>query len=627
MNLIIVESPTKAKTIQKFLKENFIVRSTFGHVRDLPKSKLGIDINGNFKPKYVVPQKARKRISELKKYLPQAEKIILATDEDREGEAIAWHIIQILDLDHLKSEVSGEKPYQRIVFHEITSQAIKEALQNPRLIDINLVNAQQARRILDRLVGYNLSPLLWRKIKRGLSAGRVQSVALRLICEREKEIREFKPKEYRTIEGVFQAIQGDKNRELTAELYKKNDKIIDKFEIKSKEGAEEITQILEKLKYQISKIEITERLQNPLPPLTTSLLQQDAWRKYHFPAKFTMKIAQGLYERGFITYHRTDSFNLSNQSLFRAKEFIEEKFGKEYWAGYFRKYKTKSKSAQEAHEAIRPTDPFKDPPSGALAKEDKTAFANAAAVKLYDLIWRRFIASQMATARIEEKKIKIKSYNKIKDEYEFLAQGKIIKFEGFLKIYPLYLKEKKVPEFSQNESLNLLKLLPLQHWTLPPRRYNEGSLVKTLEQYGIGRPSTYAPTISTIQKRGYVAKDRQRYFRPTEIGEIVNNLLVIHFPDIVDINFTAKMEDNLDKIANVKINWQKVLQDFYFPFEKNLKKKEKEIEKETGQETKENCPKCGARLVIRWSRYGKFLACSAFPKCGFTKPYKNQELE
>jgi len=605
MNLVIVESPTKAKTIQRFLKENFVVRSTFGHIRDLPKTKLGVDIDNRFKPKYVIPRKARKKISELKKYIPEMKKIILATDEDREGEAIAWHIIKVLNLE--KSEIC-----QRIVFHEITAKAIREALKNPRAIDKNLVDAQQGRRILDRLVGYKLSPLLWKKIKRGLSAGRVQSVTVRLICDKEKEIREFKPKEYWLIEGEFQSLQDD--RKLIARLYKKNGEIIPKFKIKSKKEALKTIQILRKLKYKVSKIDITEKLQNPLPPFKTSVLQQEAWQKLNFPARFTMKIAQDLYESGFITYHRTDSFNLSKESLFQAKKIIEEKFGKEYWAGYFRTYKTRAKSAQEAHEAIRPTFPEKDLEKlkGDLKEPEQ---------KLYGLIWRRFIASQMAAAKIENKKIVIISYNKSRVTYEFLAEGKIIKFDGFLKVYPLHLKEKYCPNFFENEPLNLIKIIPSQHWTLPPRRYNEGTLVKTLEHYGIGRPSTYAPIISTIQRRGYVEKDKQRYFRPTEIGEVVNNLLIVHFPDIVDINFTAGMEESLDKIANSKLQWQKVIEDFYFPFEKNLKKKEVEIEKETGKKTKETCPKCGEKLVIRWSKYGKFLACSAFPKCNFTKPF------
>jgi len=618
MNLVIVESPTKAKTIQQFLKENFVVYSTFGHIRDLPKTKLGVDIKDNFKPKYVIPKKAKRKIAEIKSYIPKAEKIFLATDEDREGEAIAWHLIKVLNLNDGKRQVTSNErvTYERIVFHEITPQAIREALQSPRTIDINLVNAQQARRILDRLVGYKLSPLLWRKIKRGLSAGRVQSAAVRLICDREKEIRAFKSQEYWVIEGVFRATQDDGKREITARLYKKNGEMIPKLKIESKKEVEKIIQILKKLKYKVLKIEKVEKEKNPLPPFTTSLLQQEAWQKFRFPAKFTMRIAQELYETGFITYHRTDSLNLSSQSLFRAKKYIEEKIGKEYWAGYFRKYKTKSTSAQEAHEAIRPTFPEREPQGqkGRLKKEE---------LKLYDLIWRRFIASQMAAAKIEDKRMTVESLGKEKNRYEFLTEGKSIKFNGFLKIYSLNLREKQLPTFYESEPLKLVKLIPSQHWTLPPRRYNEGTLVKTLELYGIGRPSTYAPIISIIQKRGYIEKDKQRYFRPTEIGETVNNLLALHFPDVVNVNFTAKMEEDLDKIADGRAKWRKVIRDFYFPFEENLKKKEVEIKKESGQETQEICPKCGKKLVIRWSRYGKFLACSGFPECNFTKPYKN----
>lgn len=630
MDLIIVESPTKAKTIKRFVKKGLTIVSTFGHIRDLPKTRLGVDVDKDFTPKYVIPTKARKRISEIKKYLPTAKKIILATDEDREGEAIAWHFCETLKLPYAKtkkdvtpqSSGTNDEQVKRIVFHEITPQAIKKALQSSRAIDINLVNAQQARRILDRLVGYKLSPLLWKKIKRGLSAGRVQSVAVRLICDREQEIKEFKVQEYWTIEGVLGAVKDDIGREVTARLYKRNNEIMSKLTIQSKKEAEGFINALEKLQYKVSKIEKIDKIQNPLPPFTTSLLQQTAWQKFRFPARFTMGIAQNLYERGFITYHRTDSFNLASQSLSLAREVIEKKFGREYWAGYPRRYKVKSKSAQEAHEAIRPTFPAKEIDE---VKKDLKEVEQ----KLYDLIWRRFIASQMAAAQVEETKIIIipEKEKSTKDTYEFLAEGKIIRFDGFFKVYPLKFKEKNIPEFTENESLNLKKLIPSQHWTLPPRRYNEGSLVKTLERYGVGRPSTYAPIITLIQRRGYIEKDKKKYFRPTEIGGIVNNLLTLHFPNIVDVKFTAKMEKNLDKIANGKTQWRTVLKDFYFPFEKNLKKKEQEIEKETGRETTEICPQCKKNLIIRWSKYGKFLACSGFPKCKYTQSLSIQKKD
>ncbi|MFH0987649.1 MAG: type I DNA topoisomerase [Patescibacteria group bacterium] len=612
MNLLIVESPTKAKTIQRFLEKDFTIRSTMGHIRDLPKSTLGVDTAKNFEPHYVIPRKAKKKISELKREAARAEKIILATDEDREGEAIAWHLVQILDTENKKQKKGEPLVFERIAFHEITPGAIKEALRNPRQIDIGLVNAQQARRVLDRLVGYKLSPLLWRKIKRGLSAGRVQSVAVRLICDREKEIRNFKPQEYWTIEGLFLSIS-DKEREILARLFKKDGRVLQKLDIKSKEETEKIVDNLRKTEYQISKIETSERLQNPLPPFTTSLLQQEAWQKFHFPAKFTMGIAQSLYEQGFITYHRTDSFNLSNQSLSLAQKIIENKYGKEYWAGYFRLFKTRSKSAQEAHEAIRPTFPDKD-------EKELREKLKSEQYKLYELIWKRFIASQMAPAKIEERKIIISSKDR---GYEFIAEGKTIKFEGFLRVYPLHLKERYLPELSDGENLTLREVKPLQHFTQPPKRYNEGTLIKTLERHGIGRPSTYAPIISTVLQRGYVEKDGQRRLKSTDIGETVNNLLVSHFSDVVNISFTAKMEDNLDDIAAGKIQWQKPIGEFYHPFEENLIKKESEIKKETGQETEEPCPKCGKKLVVRWSRYGKFLACPGFPKCKFTKSLDN----
>lgn len=608
MQLIIVESPTKATTIQKFLKNNFVVCSSYGHIRDLPKSTLGVNIEKDFEPKYIIPTKARKNLSELKKNIKEAEKVILATDEDREGEAIAWHITEALKKKELKN-------YERIVFHEITKSAIENALKNPRRINTNLVDAQQSRRILDRLVGYNLSPFLWRKVKRGLSAGRVQSVAVKLICEREDEIKKFKPQEYWEIKALLKSKEKEKDK-FEAILQKKDGKIIPKFEINSKKEADKIIKDLKGAEYKIKDIIRKEKKQNPLPPFTTSLLQQEAGIKLRYSAKFTMRIAQALYEKGIITYHRTDSFNLSKQSLFEAKKVIEEKYGKNYWAGYQREYKTKSKGAQEAHEAIRPTMPEKSPNDlGEKLKEKEK--------KIYDLIWRRFIATQMAEAIIDSTLIEIET---IKDKkpykYIFEVRGQIIKFDGFFKVYPLNLKEKILPDLEKNEILHLLELTPSQHFTKPPARYSEAMLVKILEKYGIGRPSTYAPIISTIQERNYIEKDENRKLKPTEIGIVVNEILIKHFPEVVDIKFTAKMEEELDNIAEGKIKWQKPLEEFYPPFEKHLEKKEKEVKKkDLSKKTKEKCPECGAPLFLRWGRFGKFYSCSKFPDCKYSKPY------
>lgn len=644
MNLLIVESPTKANTIQKFLSKDYKVVSSYGHIRDLPEDEFGIEIKNNFKPKYIIIPKAKKIVQFLKKEVEKAHLCIISTDPDREGEAIAYHLVYLLNLN-------GQKPYQRIVFHEITKSAIEEALKNPRKIDMNLVDAQQARRILDRLVGYKLSPFLWKKVARGLSAGRVQSVAVRLVCEREKEIQNFKPEEYWSIEALLEKIQkGAKllNKELIKELsslissliiedlkikkfkallVKKDGKIIPKLGIKTKKEAEKIVKDLKEAEYKISNIEKKEIKRNPLPPFTTSTLQQEAWQKFHWPAKTTMQIAQKLYEKGFITYHRTDSLNLSNLALGMAKNFILKNYGKNYYQ--FRKYKTKAKTAQEAHEAIRPTYAEKTPES--LKIKDKNQ------EKLYDLIWRRFIACQMAQAIFDSTAVEIEAENpkfKIQNskiqspKYTFRTNGQVLKFDGFLKIYPIKYEETELPPLEKGEILKLIKLIPCQHFTQPPPRYNEASLIKALEENGIGRPSTYAPILSTIQERNYIEKDENKRFRPTEIGMVVNDLLVNHFPEIVDINFTAKMENQLDEIAEGKKEWVATVKNFYEPFEKNLLKKEKELKKsEIAQElTKKKCPKCQAPLIIRLGKYGKFYACSAFPKCKYTETLEKNKL-
>lgn len=610
MNLVIVESPTKAKTISRFLGKEYSVKSSYGHIRDLPKSKLGVDVKHNFEPTYIIPEKALGRVQELKKISRKAQNIILATDEDREGEAIAWHLKKALDLNK-------NKKFERIVFHEITKKAIGDALINPRVIDLNLVDAQQARRILDRLVGYKLSPFLWRKVTRGLSAGRVQSVTVRLIAEREREIEKFKPEEYWFVEGLFKKINN--GQEFNAKLLKKDDKSI--TTVKNKQEADTILKDLENCQYFIDKIERKEVRKFPSAPFTTSTMQQEAARRLGFSAKQTMMLAQQLYEgielgqegsMGLITYMRTDSLNLSEEAVKTASGFIAKEFGKQYIVDNGRHFKTKSKNAQEAHEAIRPTEPTRAP-------EKVKNFLDTKQYRLYSLIWRRFIASQMKEAIFDATSIDIKSTSPI--SYTFRANGSILKFDGFLKVYPDTTQDVILPELKEQEKITLIKLTPSQHFTQPPPRYTEASLIKTLEKYGIGRPSTYAPTMSVIQERNYVEKDEQKRFKPTEIGVLVNDILVGHFPEIVDIKFTAAMEESLDKIARGEKKWIPVIKNFYEPFNKNLMKKEKELTKKdlTEQSSQEICKKCGKPMVIKIGRFGKFLACSGYPNCKNTK--------
>ncbi len=618
MQLVIVESPVKAATIEKFLGSNYRALSSYGHIRDLPKSELGIDIENNFKPKYIVPLRAKKNVNILKKESEKANLVILATDEDREGEAIAYHLAFLLDLN-------GKKEYQRIVFHEITKSAIDQALKNPRKIDMALVDAQQARRILDRIVGYKLSPFLWKKVARGLSAGRVQSVAVRLVVEREREIENFVPQEYWSIAALLRKSE----KEFEALLNKKGGKTIPKLGLKTKKQVDEIIKDLKGAEvdetsisssryadacvYKVINVEKKEVKRNPLPPFTTSTLQQESWKRFHFPAKLTMQIAQQLYERGFITYHRTDSLNLSDQSLFSAKKFITANFGKEYWAGFLRRYKAKGR-AQEAHEAIRPTYPARAPESVKLDQNQ---------LKLYDLIWRRFIACQMSQAIFDSTTIDIQAKN-----YTFRATGQVLKFDGFLKVYPMKFEETELPPLKKEEILELIKLKPSQHFTQPKPRYTEATLIKALEENGIGRPSTYAPILSTIQERNYIEKNGEKRFQPTEIGIVVNDLLVTHFPKIVNIKWTAEMEEDLDEIAEGQRKWVEVLQEFYQPFEENLKQKYQEVSKKdvTEEPTEKICPKCGAPLLIRLGKFGKFYACSKFPKCKYTESLEENIL-
>jgi len=605
MNLIIVESPTKAKTISHFLGKNFVVESCNGHVRDLPRSKIGIDVEHNFEPQYVIPTKKRKLVNQLKKIAKDADKIYFASDEDREGEAIAWHLQQILETVKKKNQ----KTY-RISFHEITEEAIKKALQNPREINLDLVNAQQARRVLDRLVGYELSPLLWKKLFKGLSAGRVQSPTVKLIMDREKEIKRFKPQEYWTISTLLE----DKDHPLEAKLRQENNHIFTKFEINSSEKAKQICQNLEKAEYKIINLGTREINKSPLPPFSTSSLQQDANTKLGFSVKQTMFIAQKLYEGiklgdkktvGLITYLRTDSLNLSEKFLEESRKMITEKYGTEYLE--IRHYKTKSKISQEAHEAIRPTSIFRKP-------EEIKQYLDEKQYKLYRLIWRRALASQMSKAILISTSLDINA-----SKYQLRANGLKIKFPGWLKIYPEKQKETKLPNFNIGQELKLIKIDPQQHFTEPPPRYNEASLVKKLEEIGIGRPSTYSPTISTVQARNYIQKEQKKFY-PTETGQLVNELLEEHFPQIVDYNFTAEMENNLDDIAQKKKKYITVLDNFYKPFKKNLMEKEEQIDKKfVDEKTDEKCPKCGEEMVIKTGRFGKFLACSGFPKCRFTK--------
>lgn len=603
-SLVIVESPTKAKTITKFLGKDYQVESSYGHVRDLPKSKMGVDTEeGSFEPKYVIPTKARKRVNDLKKMANGADQVLFATDEDREGEAISWHLAHILDIP--------EKDTKRIVFHEITKSAIEKALENPRPIEMDLVNAQQARRVLDRLVGYELSPLLWRKIYKGLSAGRVQSVAVRLIVERERERKAFKKEEYWTIEAKFK--KNGQEEIFKAKLNKIDGKALKKLDIKNKKQSDRIVKDLEKGSFKISELKVTEKKRKPLAPFTTSTLQQAANNKLGFSAKQTMMFAQRLYETGRITYMRTDSFNLADKFLGEASEFIGDKYGADF--AETRKYKSKQKGAQEAHEAIRPTNASETPDSLKGKLEDKE-------YELYDLIWRRAMASQMKDAVLSMTSVDIEDGTK----HSFRANGSRIEFEGWLKVFPEKVSENILPPLEKGDGLNLEKVLPEQHFTEPPPRYSEAALVKALEEKGIGRPSTYAPTISTIIARNYVEKE-DRKLKPTETGILVNDILVEHFPKIVDYEFTARMEGELDKIADEGKEWQPIIADFYKPFKQTIMEKDEELRKEdiAEEKTDEVCEKCGKPMIIKMGRFGKFLACTGFPECKNTKQLEGGE--
>lgn len=597
MKLIIVESPTKAKTISKFLPKTYQVESSFGHIRDLPKSELGIDLEKNFEPTYVVADKAKKTISTLKAAAKKADRVILASDEDREGEAIAWHLEKALKIEDGKSE--------RIVFHEITKEAILKALENPRAINFDMVDAQQARRILDRLVGYKLSPLLWKKVARGLSAGRVQSVAIRLIIEREREIKKFINEEYWSLNTELET---KKKEVFNAKLVKINKKTLTKLEVKEKQ-AKILEEELNKSNYSVKSVLKKDIKKNSAAPFITSTLQQTANRYLGYSAKQTMMLAQKLYEKGFITYMRTDSFNLSSRFKTAAKTYLENNLGKEFY-GSKKVFKTKDKTAQEAHEAIRPTEVENTPEK--LEKE-----LEGSELKLYKLIWQRAVASQMAPAIVSSTTIDTEA-KKGKNTYLLRANGQIVTFAGYLKIWPEKTSEQQLPITSEGDTIKLLKVSSQKHETLPPARYSDAGLVKVMEKHGIGRPSTYAPTINTILTRNYVVRDESKRLAPTEIAFIVNDLLVAHFKNIVDYHFTAEMEKNLDLIAQGTKKWQPVISEFYSEFASNLEKKYEEIKKEEimpTEESKEVCDKCGAKMIIKTGRFGKFLACSAYPDC------------
>jgi len=721
MNLVIVESPTKARTISRFLGKDYEIKFSMGHVMDLPKSKLGVDVDNGFAPHYELISDKKKIIAQLKSSAQKADSIILATDPDREGEAIAAHVAELLTMDdrrwkigveNRKSKIEKDKinlpsstlkkpsstfyhlpSIQRIVFHEITQEAIQEALKNPRSIDVHLVDAQTARRVLDRLVGYKLSPLLWRKVRRGLSAGRVQSVALRLIVEREREIEKFAKEKYFTVHAVLVPFQKTQNRVRRGQNTQKSgnsdnqtirqpdslsfpsvqnengtefelieingEKIelqksfqlydgkykVSKTTIEKEEDAKKIIDDLGGREFIVSDVIQKEMRRSPQPPYTTSTLQQDASRRLGINGRRTMSLAQKLYEEGYITYHRTDSVAIAISAQNSIRSFVKIEYGDKYLPGKPRFYATRQKLAQEAHEAIRPTR------MGELQSQisNLKSQIGESYVKLYELIWRRAVASQMADAIIESTSVMVDAfpenleylenqtvrnsdYQKVRStdslsfpsvlkKYRLKANGSVLVFDGFLKVNPQGLQDNKLPKFSVKQNLSLIEVNSTAHETLPPPRYNDASLIKSLEEEGIGRPSTYATIVSTIEGRSYIERDAGR-FLPTAIGVAVNDFLTKNFSDIDDIPFTAQMEDELDGIANGEKEWVPMMKTFYTPFEKRLTEVESaERVKIAVEETDEKCPKCGSQLVIRTGRFGKFLACSTFPNCKFTKAF------
>ena len=632
-NLVIVESPAKAKTISRFLGKEYKVLASMGHVRDLPKSKMGIEIDKDFKPSYLIPADKKKVIKQLKDEYKKADHLWLATDEDREGEAIGWHLLKALKVDPKKASV------KRIVFHEITEGAIKHAMDSPRDIDMNVVDAQQARRVLDRLVGYELSPLLWKKIRYGLSAGRVQSVAVRLVVDREREIDAFEPEEFWKIIGTF-----EKDDEKMSKVEKTFEAELQRFEgeklkVGNEKEAEKILKDIKGVDYKVAKVEEKQTKRNPAPPFITSTLQQEASRKLGFSVKKTMVLAQQLYEGidigsgevGLITYMRTDSVNMADIALSTAKKVIEKEYGKEYALPAPRRYKGR-KGAQEAHEAIRPVD-LTVKPEAVEKYLDKDQY------RLYELIWKRTIACQMKEALLNKTAIDISAGETAAEAgqagYEFRATGQVIKFSGFMEVYmegrdqgeeELKEGEHLLPALSEGDEVDLEKMDDTQHFTKPPARYTEASLVKKLESEGIGRPSTYAPTIHTIIVRNYVEKE-DKTLRPTDTAYVVTDLLVDNFPEIVDYKFTAEMEDKLDKVEEGKEKWVPMIRAFYEPFHKAIVEKDKTLKKEdiVNEESDEICDKCGAEMIIKLGRFGKFLSCSKYPECKNAKPLEGEE--
>ena len=701
--LVIVESPTKARTIGRFLGKEYEIKASMGHIMDLPKSKLGVDVDDSFEPQYELVEDKKKIIAELKSAAKSAKQIILATDPDREGEAIAAHVAEILTIEDRRLKIDHLPSITRIVFHEITKEAIDEALKNPRSIDVHLVDAQTARRVLDRLVGYKLSPLLWRKVRRGLSAGRVQSVALRLIVEREREIEKFKKEPYWTIHALlkrtgkhvilvseerahpeslrnlhdkgdsgqdgYQTVtrqarmtdreiasspvrlsltdpRNDNNKEATEfELIEINGNKIElqrssqlydgeyrvtKTTIEKEEDAKKIVEDLKTKQYTVSDVLQKEMHRSPQPPYTTSTLQQDASHRLGLNGRRTMSLAQKLYEEGFITYHRTDSVSIAMSAQNSIRSFVQKEYGNKYLPGKPRFYATRQKLAQEAHEAIRPTRASNQP----LAISNQLGEQYG---KLYELIWRRAVASQMSDAVIESTSVFVDTPSlqpspsrgegkgegeKTDASYRLKANGSVLVFDGFLKVNPLGLQDRQLPQFSAKQNLDLVNVEKEFHETPPPPRYNDASLIKTLEEKGIGRPSTYATIVSTIESRLYVERDQGRRFAPTSVGIAVNDFLVANFSDIDDIPFTATIEDDLDNIAHGKKEWKPMIKDFYKPFEKKLGEVGDAARVRIAvEETDEKCPNCGSPLVIRTGRFGKFLSCSKFPECKFTKSF------
>lgn len=609
MKLVIVESPTKAKTLSGFLGKEYVVKASYGHIRDLPKSQLGVDVDHGFEITYEVNDKAKKVLSELKKEAKNASEIYLATDLDREGEAISWHLLELL-----KDKKKKDQVFKRVVFHEITKDEIQKSFNHPGELNFNLVDSQQARRVLDRLVGYKLSPLLWKKVRYGLSAGRVQSVAVRIIVERERERQAFNPEEYWSLKASFSKDKFDISSELSEHKSKK-------LEITSKDQMDKIiSEIQNSTEFSVDDVTKTSRKRNAYPPLKTSTLQQSSANLFGFAAKRTMSIAQKLFEKGFITYHRTDSLNLSEKFIVEARDFVKREIGKNYLPEEPIIYKTNSKGAQEAHEAIRPTT-LEIKPKGLTDDE----------YKIYSLIFKRAVESQMLPIEFLQTTIKIKSSN----DYLFKTTGSIITFEGWLALTKkINISEdddeiNELPDLKVGDRLKLQDLTPDQHFTQPPARFSDASLIKTLEEMQIGRPSTYAPTISTIQERGYVKKEG-RYFVPDDVAFVVTDLLVKYFPEIVDYEFTANMEEKFDDIADGKTKWVPIISEFYKPFEQNVVARDKELHKADftflGM-SEEICPKCGKPMMVKLGKFGKFLSCSGYPDCEFAKPIDGEGID